>query len=149
MHSQRRIALLTALALAACGPSKEEERVNRLRDICRAAVSGTVRDLELTYEVTIRWASCGDTSVTTLQCGAPAADLCVLGFWLPASSDPALCEPTGCYFTCDVRASWADLYDHDADHLATICGTRWVNGQPSPGPFFNAMPWIPGVIPPP
>ena len=145
MNSRRIMIAAAMLALAACGPSKEEERVAKLKDACLAAVGGTVLDLENQYGIAIRLAECGP-SVSTLACTAGPSH-CILGFWLPASSDTALCEPTGCYFACDVRAVQDDLKANEEDHLATVCGTRWVNGQPSPGPFYYAPFWVPGMLP--
>jgi hypothetical protein len=151
MNSRRIMIVAAVLALAACGPSKEEERVSKLKDMCKAAVGGTVLDLENEYGISIRLAgdqtgpACG-TSISTLGC-ADGPSHCILGFWLPASTDPALCKPTGCYFACDIRAAQDDLKAHEEDHLATVCGTRWVDGQPAPGPFYYSPFWIPGLLP--
>lgn len=144
MHARRTApVLVAALLVSACGPSKEEERLKELKKICLEGVGKTVRDLEIAYADDIRIAynkvdgvtlTCG-TEVSTLQC-TPGPSRCVLGFWFPPSSDPATCERTGCFFACDVRAESEALKAHAEDHLAPICGTRWVDGQPSPGPFF-------------
>jgi len=137
------LVLLAALAVSACGPSKEEERIKELKRICQEGVGKTVRDLEIAFADDIRIAynkvdgvtlTCG-SDVSTLQCSA-GPSRCVLGFWFPPSNDPNTCEQTGCFFACDVRAESEELKAHAEDHLAPICGTRWVSGQPSPGPFY-------------
>jgi hypothetical protein len=145
MRKRSFMVAAAVLLLAGCGPSKEEDRVNTLKRACLDAVGGTVRDLELFYEDDIRLAECGP-AVSTLSC-APGPSHCIMGFWMPASTDPALCKPTGCYFACDVRAVQDDLKAHEDDHLATVCGTRWVTGQPTPGPFYFAPIWVPGMLP--
>ncbi|MFO0582074.1 MAG: hypothetical protein U0229_07380 [Anaeromyxobacter sp.] len=142
----RAAAALAALALAACGPSKEEERLKTLKQQCEASVGGTIRDLEITYgglDIQIRALgvdqsgnlvlACG-TDISKLQCTSDA-DRCILGFFFPRSSDPGTCGATGCYFTCEVRADLADLAAHQDDHLATICGARWDQHLDVP-PFY-------------
>jgi len=145
----RRIALAAAmLALAACGPSKEEQRVEQLHQICLGAVGKTVLEVEQMYELNIRIVDCSadTTRVSTLQCNAPGESLCIMGFDLPGSTDQSLCDPNGCYFACAIRAVQSDLKLHEEDHLANVCGSRWVNHQPA-RPFYNAPIWVPGMLP--
>lgn len=139
-------ALALALALAGCGESKEEQRVKQLKAICESAVGATIVDLENTYTIPIRIAQCDGTGeVSTLGCTLERP-LCDMGFVFQASTDPAVCEPEGCYFTCTVRAQQADLKAHEDDRAATICGTKWIDGQPQP-PYRNALYWVPGLLP--
>jgi hypothetical protein len=139
------LVLLVALALAACGPSKEEERIKELKRICEASVGGTVYDLEIAYggtPISLHVSlvgnqavySCG-TDISKLQCTSDESR-CLLGFWFPPSSDSATCKQGRCYFTCEVRALQQDLKDHQEDHLATICGARWDQYLDPPGPFY-------------
>jgi hypothetical protein len=139
---------VATLAAVACGPSKEAERVEQLHQICLAAVGKTIIDVEMEYGLSIRIAACSNDTdqVSTLQCVAPGESLCILGFDLPGSTDQNVCEPTGCYFACEIRAVESDMKLHEEDHEALVCGSRWVKGQPT-RPFFNAPVWIPGMLP--
>jgi len=144
------VALAAVLALVGCGESREEKRVKEMRSACESAAGMTVRQLEDTYGTGIRIALCGDETtdprVTSMGCTSEPP-WCVMGFVFAASTDPAVCEPEGCYFTCEVRAQRADLVAHDQDRAATVCGTRWVDGQPYP-PFYGAPLWQPGMLEP-
>jgi hypothetical protein len=142
------VALAAALALAGCGDSKEEQRVKELKSICSQAVGATIQELESVYTIPIRIADCGvpENIGGTLGCSAEPP-LCRMGFWFAASTDPALCGQNGCYFTCEVRAQLADLQAHFDDRAAVVCATRWVDEQPTPGPFYYAPYWIEATTP--
>lgn len=130
------LPLLLAAAVA-CGPSREEERQDRIEKICERLVGQTVRDGEeaLGQFAYLPAGNCR-TDWTQLSANDVCAydattSVCLLG-WNFESNDPNACSSRGCWYACLVHAKETDLAEHQADARAPICASRFVEGQPYP-----------------
>lgn len=142
------VVLLCSVALG-CGESAQQKLVDQAKATCNASVGSTIAALEGTYSsqfgvsmpILFSYpcspeASSVPYAVANGRCGS-GVPLCLLGFDMPLESD--VCQTNGCYFTCMVVATESDLEAHESDGQAPICGTQWVDGQPSP-PFVENPP---------
>lgn len=134
------VALAVAMALSACGESKQAKAFRVLEGQCAAAAANgwTLDQAQIAF-------SSRDVGGTTLGCSTdlgnlppPAADTCGSAsaatpvcelFWEWEATDSALCNlPVGgCCLICEVRVKKADL---DAQgNKAVICASRAAQGQ--------------------
>lgn len=120
------------LLAAACGPSKEQERQDRIQRICNGLVGKTVReganDLGSPYEpygaCRTDWTKLSDADTCPYD---PSTSFCTVG-WNYYANDPNACGPNGCYYACVVRVAQTDWQTKDVD--APICGSRFIQNQP-------------------
>jgi hypothetical protein len=125
------------LAIAGCGTSREEERMDKIRDICDGLVGQVMRDGENALSSAYRipsepcrtdWAELSGNDVCAYDDTTP---YCLLG-WNFLSNDPNACDASGCWYACMVRVSEADLLANRDDGQIPICASRFVKGQPLP-----------------
>ncbi|ACL66363.1 conserved hypothetical protein [Anaeromyxobacter dehalogenans 2CP-1] len=138
MTAARTLALVAAaLALAACGKSKEEKAYDDLGRQCNAlAASGATLDqaeLVFRYRDVFTGMQCGLPLTSTGAgdlCGA-ASDtnvLCIMD-WSYYPNDSNICGPTGCWLGCEVRVRQADF--QTSGTAAVICAARWFDQNPT------------------
>lgn len=140
MKAQRRLlSFVVLLAVAGCGESREEQRQDRVREICDGLVGQTVRSAEETMSLFARlpvdscrpnWAELSSNDVCAYD-EANATNFCLLG-WNFLSNDPNACEARGCWYACMVHVSQADLLANQTTGEIPICASRFVDGQPFP-----------------
>jgi hypothetical protein len=133
------LALVLAGTLSACGPSREEERMNEVRRICEGFVPGTTTLGEASAALG------GGQFAPGLDCGTysdtgHASDVCAyeepvcqldLTFY---QGDMSACAQTpsgpGCYYGCGLRAGDADWSVNQWD--ATLCARFFYGPQLTP-----------------
>jgi hypothetical protein len=124
---------LAALALCACGPTKEAQAIEQVATLCAAQLGATYQSAQgaLTGGYPV-----GPLCSATLQpmasgdsCGAASAgsEVCrVLYYWF--SADPGECRGGAC--TCELRLRRPDLDAHQGS--AEICAVEFVRETESP-----------------
>jgi hypothetical protein len=135
----RRFFVAVLLVAAACGSSREEERQDRIREICDGLVGQTVRFGEESLSSQARiperidpcrtdWTELSSNDVCAYD---EATAFCLVG-WNFVSNDPNACSSRGCYYACLVHVSEADLVANRDTGQIPICASRFVSGQPLP-----------------
>jgi hypothetical protein len=129
--------LAVALLAAACGDSREEERQDRIQEICDGLVGQTVRfgeeslssfALQPFDSCRTNWSELSANDVCAYDESTP---FCLLG-WNFVSNDPNACSARGCWYACMVHVSQADLEANQETGQIPICASRFVKGQPGP-----------------
>jgi hypothetical protein len=129
--------LAVALLVAACGESREEERQDRIREICDGLVGQTVRfgEESLSSFALQPFDSCRtdwqELSANDVCAYDESTRFCLLG-WNFVSNDPNACSARGCWYACMVHVSQADLQENGDTGEIPICASRFVKGQPGP-----------------
>lgn len=131
------LSVLVLVGASACGTSREEERQDRIRDICDGLVGQTIRAGEnaLSSAAILPFEACradwAELSANDVCAYDETTPFCLLG-WNFFSNDPNSCGTNGCWYACMVRVSQADLEAHLEDGEMPICASRFVRGQPGP-----------------
>ncbi len=136
MTRLRALAALAALLLvAACGKSKEEQRMDAFRANCLSLTGQTlaqaIRSFSLNPSV-----DCISPNVTHLSgstCPYDTQYVC-RAFFASCANDLGLCGPPplgGCLYFCEVQFPGVQNPPTPVDATtAVICGERFVSGQP-------------------
>jgi len=131
-----RCVLAALLLAAACGKSKEEQRMDAFKANCLAANGETIGTAVQSFSLN-PGILCQDPNPPHLAgstCPYGTSQFICRGFFVSYANDPGLCGPPpfgGCWYFCEFHFP-GNVGDIGVGSDVVICGTRFVSGQPLP-----------------